>query len=251
MEFSLPPNKDGQTEVVDSAGHPLVIVGANGAGKSRFTSKMISSLGNRAYSLSALHGLYVTDADAVSKSSVGRICGDSAGDKVAIGKSNELDLLLSQLMHDEMLNLLNYKLAKADGKNAELRLTKLDRVVGLWQEIFPENKILVESGSVLFSRSNGDDRYSALRLSDGERAVIYYIAGVLYAPKGSAIFINSPEIFLHPTIMQSLWSRIELLRPDCTFIYTTHDLEFTSSRSNATVVWVRDYDPAAVSWDYA
>ena len=251
MEFSLPPNKDGQTEVVDSAGHPLVIVGANGAGKSRFTSKMISSLGNRAYSLSALHGLYVTDADAVSKSSVGRICGDSAAGKVAIGKSNELDLLLFQLMHDEMLNLLNYKLAKADGKNAELRLTKLDRVVGLWQEIFPENKILVESGSVLFSRSNGDDRYSALRLSDGERAVIYYIAGVLYAPKGSAIFINSPEIFLHPTIMQSLWSRIELLRPDCTFIYTTHDLEFTSSRSNATVVWVRDYDPAAVSWDYA
>lgn len=251
MEISLPQRKDGRPDVVETSGHPLVVVGANGAGKSRFTSQLITSLGDKAFSLSALHGLYVRDDEAVSQSSVGKICKTADGLSVRGGSQpNELDLLLSRLMHDEMLNLLNYKLSKADSEKVSLRRTRLDQVVELWQEIFPGNKILVESGSFLFSRSNTDDRYSALRLSDGERAVIYYIAGVLYAPRGSAIFINSPEIFLHPTIMQSLWSRIELLRPDCTFVYTTHDLEFTSSRSNATVVWVRDYDPKAVTWDY-
>ncbi len=251
MKLSLPALKDGRFDVIDSGGHPVVIIGANGAGKSRFTAQLISSLGDKAFSLSALHGLYVSDADAVKHSSVGKIC--KAGADYGLGRTdnpNELDLLLSQLMHDEMLNLISYKLDKAEGRHAELRRTRLDRVVELWQEIFPGNRILVESGNVLFSRTNADDRYSALRLSDGERAVIYYIAGVLYAPDNAAIFINSPEIFLHPTIMQSLWSRIEMLRPDCTFIYTTHDLDFTSSREDATVVWVRDYDPAAVTWDY-
>lgn len=251
MKLSLPELKDGHCEVVDSAGHPIVIIGANGAGKSRFTSKLIASLGENAFSLSALHGLYVSDPVAVSQSSIGKIC--KAGADYGFSRAaepNELDLLLSQLMHDEMLNLLSYKLAKAEGQQSVLQHTRLDKVVELWQEIFPGNKILVESGKVLFSRSNANDKYSALRLSDGERAVIYYIAGVLYAPEGAAIFINSPEIFLHPTIMKSLWSRIELLRPDSTFIYTTHDLDFTSSRENAIVVWVRDYDPAGVSWDY-
>lgn len=252
MKISLPQHRHNEPVTIESNGNPVVIVGANGAGKSRFTTQLVTSLGKRAFALSALHGLYVRDSDLLRQSSVGKICEPEVVDSVIRdGRSNELDLLLSQLMHDEMLNLLNYKLLRAEGRDAALQRTRLDRVIELWQDVFPGNKILVESGRFLFSRGNADDRYSAFRLSDGEQAVIYYIAGVLYAPQHSAIFINSPEMFLHPTIMQALWSRIEMLRPDCTFIYTTHDLEFTSSRAHATVVWVRDYDKAAVDWDYS
>lgn len=249
MDITLPHKTDGTADVIAAGQRPIVIVGANGAGKSRFTSSLVASLGDRAYSLSALHGLYVREANEVKESSVARQCVVDGSLSVNLSDHpNELELLLAQLMHDEMLNLLHYKLS-AD-KTSGLQPTRLDRVVELWQEIFPGNRILVESGSFLFSRANNDDSYSALRLSDGERAVIYYIAAVLYAPADSVIFINSPEMFLHPTIMQSLWSRIEMLRPDCIFAYTTHDLEFTSSRNDATVIWVRDYDPAVHTWDY-
>ena len=252
MKITFPKHRHDNPLTVESAGAPIVIVGANGAGKSRFTSQLITSLGKSAFALSALHGLYVRDSDRLRQSSVGLICGNEIVDAaVSAGHCNELDLLLSQLMHDEMLNLLNYKLLKAEGKDVSLQRTRLDRVIELWQDVFPGNRILVESGRFLFSRVNTDDRYSAFRLSDGEQAVIYYIAGVLYAPANAAIFITSPEMFLHPTLMQALWSRIELLRPDCTFIYTTHDLEFTSSRAHATVVWVRDYDQTAADWEYS
>ena len=252
MELSLPRRTDGHNVVIETGHSPMIIVGANGAGKSRFTSRLASSLGpEKSFSLSALHGIYVRDTEAVAKTSVGHLYADMRISKNAADEHlNELEMLLSCLMHDEMVNLLNYKLSKTEGKKPQLQRTRLDRVIELWQEIFPGNRILVESGSFLFSRDNSDDRYSALRLSDGEQAVIYYIAGVLYAPKDSAIFINSPEMFLNPTIIQALWSRIELLRPDCTFVYTTHDLDYTSTRQNAKVVWVRDYDPATVEWDY-
>lgn len=252
MDLSLPRRTDGQQLMIETGHSPVVIVGANGAGKSRFTSQLVASLGSeKAFSLSALHGLYVRDPDVISKTSVGQLYAEIRNGKNPTDEHlNELEMLLSRLMHDEMLNLLNYKLSKTEGRKPQLQRTRLDEVIELWQEIFPGNRILVESGRFLFSRDNSDDRYSALRLSDGEQAVIYYIAGVLYAPEGAAIFINSPEMFLNPTIMQALWSRIELLRPDCTFVYTTHDLDFTSSRVNAKVVWVRDYDPADVEWDY-
>ena len=73
---------------------------------------------------------------------------------------------------------------------------------------------------------------------------------MLYAPSDALIFVDSPEIFLHPTLTISLWNRLEATRPDCTFCYTTHDPEFASSRNGAPVVWVRDYDPANAAWDY-
>jgi len=249
MEIMFPRRCEGDALKVNSNGRPLVIIGANGAGKSRFTSELISCLCEKSFSLSALHGLY-SNGNAAEPSAIGRLYARTHLPENTGMAMTDLDRLLGMLMHDELLNLLDYKLTKAGGKEAVLPPTRLDRVISLWQEIFPGNRILVESGCFLFARENETDSYSALKLSDGERAVIYYIAGVLYAPVGAAVFINSPEMFLHPTIMQPLWSRIEALRPDCTFIYTTHDLEFASSRTGATAVWVRHFDPSAMAWDY-
>ncbi|MDE6464867.1 MAG: DUF4435 domain-containing protein, partial [Muribaculaceae bacterium] len=79
---------------------------------------------------------------------------------------------------------------------------------------------------------------------------LYYTGGVLYAPAHSTIFVDSPELFLHPTLTTSLWNRLENLHNDCTFCYTTHDPEFASSRNGAQFVWVRDCDSTADTWDY-
>lgn len=253
MEIRLTRRLSGQPAVIETGGAPVIIIGANGAGKSRFTASLVESLGEKAFSLSALHGLYSSLPSDPAKSSVGKLYVAAGLYDSTVAKSshiNELDCLLSLLMHDEMANLLSYKLARHSDEAASLPSTRLDTVIDIWQDIFPGNRVLVENGSVLFGRDNDADRYTALKLSDGERAVMYYLAGVLYAPGQSVIFINSPEMFLHPTIMQPLWSRIEGLRPDCTFVYTTHDLEFAASRTGATAVWVRDYDPSALAWDY-
>ncbi len=40
MKISLPQQRDGSQVTVETDGNPIVIVGANGAGKSRFSSTL-------------------------------------------------------------------------------------------------------------------------------------------------------------------------------------------------------------------
>lgn len=50
MELTLPPRTDGGAgaTVAAAPGSPLLILGANGAGKSRFTCNVIDRLGSNA-----------------------------------------------------------------------------------------------------------------------------------------------------------------------------------------------------------
>lgn len=245
----LPRRSDGTVGEISPGVRHVVIIGANGSGKTRFANRLKAELGEDAFSLSALEALYGTRHKGSNTT-------DSLYDSRGIrsidngADTTPFDRLLAMMMHDEMLNLINYKLSLTEHPHARLRTTRLDRVIALWQEVFPGSRVLIEGGKFLFARGMSPDTYSALRLSDGERTVLFYAGALLYAPPQSVVFIDSPEMFLHPSVTQSLWNRLELLRPDCRFVYTTHDLEFTSSRTEAQVVWVRDYDAVAQVWDY-
>lgn len=258
MAITLPPKIDGRPAPTIGLERPAVIVGANGAGKSRFAGRLAADM--RAHSnprpvfnISGLKALYDTRRTSDSI--------DSIFDSIMPGRSSEgttqLDRLMAMLVHDEMVNLFRYKAAHAAGMATRLEPTRLDTLIALWQEVFPGNRILVESGQMLFSRqtSNDDDEddsgaYSAGKLSAGEKAVIYYIGAVIYAPEGALVMVDSPEMFLHPSLMESLWNRLELLRRDLSFVYVTHDLSFASSRSDTSLIWVRRYDPTRIAWDY-
>ncbi|MDE6160764.1 MAG: DUF4435 domain-containing protein, partial [Muribaculaceae bacterium] len=153
---------------------------------------------------------------------------------------------IALLLHEEMLALMRRKFSG----EAETRPSRLDRTIAVWQEIFPDNRILVQGGRMLAERRDSPGTYATARLSDGERAVLYYIGALLFAPGKAVVMVDSPEMFMHPASMAALWNRLEQLRPDCTMVYTTHDLDFAASRGDSPVVWVRSYDPAADTWDY-
>lgn len=255
MQLTLPRRRSGQkAATVNIEPHQcMLIVGANGAGKTRFTIATAQQLGKQAYPMSALDALYNrygqnNQLPDVLRRRLSPMVVANAERSTTM--ATIFDLLLAQLMNDEMLNLINYKLALADHRDAKLRRTRLDNVIELWQDVFPGNRVLIDSGKILFARGIDVNAYSALRLSDGEKAVLYYAAAVLYAPENAVIFVEAPEMFLHPSLTASLWNRLESARADCTFVYTTHDTEFASSRNGAPVVWVRDCDPADDAWDY-
>ena len=255
MQLTLPRRRDGHiaATVTIEPHQCMLIVGANGAGKTRFTIATAQALGKQAYPMSALDALYrrYGPADQLPEALRRRLSPMVvATAERSVAPPTILDLLLAQLMNDEMLNLISYKLALADHRNANRRHTRLDSVIELWQDVFPGNRVLIDSGKILFARGIDVNAYSALRLSDGEKAVLYYAAAVLYAPEKAVIFVEAPEMFLHPSLTASLWNRLEAARADCTFVYTTHDTEFASSRNGAPVVWVRDCDPADEAWDY-
>ncbi|MCM1484494.1 MAG: DUF4435 domain-containing protein [Muribaculaceae bacterium] len=250
--IALPPRTDGkQPLTISPEGGHIVIVGANGAGKTRFASNMASEPEARAFIIAALPAIFDRAYTDLTPGSLDCQYDQAVTDGMIRAEgSTQFERLLALLMHHEMLNLMAYKLAHASDTSAVLRPTRLDTLISLWQEIFPDNHILIQSGRMLFSRGSAEDSYSSVRLSAGEKAIIYIIGAALFAPRGSAIFVDSPDMLLHPSITQSVWNRIELLRPDCMFVYTTHDLDFASSRQNARVIWVRSFNAEASTWDY-
>ena len=85
--------------------------------------------------------------------------------------------------------------------------------------------------------------YTASEMSDGERAIFYLIGQTLNAADDSVLIVDEPELHVHKSIMSKLWDDLEAARPDCSFVFITHDLEFAASRPAQKFV-IRDYDPA-------
>ncbi len=254
MKILLPPDRQNNRQELELPSRQLLIIGANGAGKTRFTDYLISDLNEKAFCLSALEALYGEGGKTNRRGeSIDKLY-DEMIDKSSMFKVDtniKADKLLALLLHDEIVNLIGYKVRYATDNKARLTPTRLDNLISSWQKIFPGNKILVEEGKLLFRRQGEDDAYMSKRLSDGEKAVLFYLGAVLYAPKNSIIFIDSPSMFLHSVVSNALWNEIENMRQDCAFVYTTHDLEFAVSRTDTKVVWVRDYDVANNQWEYS
>lgn len=249
--LQLPPSSTGIRPSLPDDSRHLIIVGSNGAGKTRFSDMMARSVPDSAFRISALNAIFDSaDTDPLPHSIDALYAEAMAEEGRDSTHHSQLGRLITLLMRDELINLLDYKIEHHSDPAAELKSTRLDTVIRLWQEIFPDNKAFVHRGHLLFDRGDKAGAYGAAKLSPGEKAVIYYLGAITYAPEGAYVFVESPEIFLHPTVMQALWNRIEQLRPDCRFVYTTHDLDFAASRRHASVIWVRDFDLDAGSWLY-
>ena len=253
LETILPPTtgKENRPKLPDF--RQLTLIGANGAGKTRFMRHMMQQCDDKAYEMSALQAFY-------PERNVSELPGSiDAQYSLAQKRSpylkgeavSEFDKLMFLLINDECIYLLGHKSRRLFGEEPEpLQPTRIDRLINLWQSLFPGNQILRHQGTLMFSTQAGDDAVSALKLSKGEKAALYYIAATLYAPQGAVVFVDSPSLFLHPALLNAFWNAIERLRPDCRFVYNTYDVSFVNTRTEGVCIWVRGYDAAARTWDY-
>lgn len=253
MKLLLPPKADGQRIELPEDARQVTVIGANGSGKTRFTEYLQQMPEVRMFRLSALEALTDLGRPGDEDGSINSLYAQAAtsptflhGDAV----TTIFDRLMTLLLNEEMQKLVDWKVAMARGENAVFPESRLDTVIRRWQEMFPSNHVLREGGALLFSRSGDSGVYSPKRLSHGERAVLYYFGAVLYAPVGATVFVDNPGMFMHSSMLRPLWDTIEAMRPDCRFVYTTHDVDFAASRSENVIVWVRSYDPDHNTWDY-
>ena len=253
MDIRLPKRIDGHQPDVLIESRQITIIGANGSGKSRFCTALVDELGDKAYRISALKALFPTPAS--SKPLPGSIDDlfnhmNANNPQIKNLAETEFDKLFYVMLNDEFRELMNFKAHRLMEEQMEFPKTKLDITVKKWQEVFPKNKVLRENGKLMFTSEGYEDKYPLMRLSDGEKSVLYYIGAVLYAMPDAAILVDDPETFIHSNIMRTLWNVLEQVRPDCTCIYNTRDVEFASSRIDNQCVWVKEFDPEAVAWDY-
>lgn len=252
-DFLLPPKKGEPHGIALPDARQITIVGANGAGKTRFMKELIKRCPGKAYCLSALSASFPERNPSTLPGSIDMLYSEAikAQPYLRSDAVSELHKLAYMLYADEFRSLLSLKndTAFRKGKVA-FKPTRLDKVRELWEKIFPGNQILNDTGKLMFATDSGDNIIPADTLSQGEKAVLYYIAAVLYAMPDAVIFIDSPSLFLHPSILNNLWNSIEELRPDCTFVYNTVDVEFVNSRTENVTLWVKSYDAGSRIWDY-
>lgn len=251
--ITLPPSLAGNEAPDLSGARSITLIGANGAGKSRFMEEMISLAGHKAFPLSALSASFPERHESTLPGSIDAQYRKAAGRNPYLRTDavSELDKLLYMVFVDELEYLFSLKEgALVGGKRVKLRQTKLDRISRLWEKLFPGNRIVRTSGSLMFATAAGDDLITANSLSNGEKAVLYYITAVLFAIPDAVIFIDSPSLFIHPAITASLWDSIEALRSDCKFVYNSVDIDFISSRRDTSCIWVKSYNSLEKQWDY-
>lgn len=127
----------------------------------------------------------------------------------------------------------------------------VDVLKRIWCEVFPHREIDVKDGKVIARCKRGGQtfEYKGREMSDGERVALYLMAQALCVPSSKTIIIDEPEIHLHPSIMNRLWTCIEKERQDCLFIYITHDTRFAANHSGSKKIWIKEFDGQHWMWE--
>lgn len=134
-------------------------------------------------------------------------------------------------------------------KKAEF-ITTIDTVIEIWNDLIPHRKMYLDPDcNLIIKYKKGEEgtNYEAYKMSDGERIILYLVGRILQAPKNGLIIVDEPEIYLHRTVVDKLWNRLEKERKDCIFIYMTHDLQFATSRVGVKS-WIKSYEYPS-TWD--
>lgn len=238
-----------------------VIIGANGAGKSSLINELrknnsrINS--NEMYVLPAQKLLYfvsnIHDRNGITRD---RYIQDL---KEVDLKYNTIALQPFQIEKDfsntftKLITLLvkDYTdiVTRRSRKEKNLPITLLDRVEQIWNQIFPEITFNPESDNRVLEVVRTGSKYSINGLSDGERCILFYIGNVLLAPEDSYIIVDEPETFLNAAVYNELWDLLISERPDCQFIFASHNMDFVQSRTNATYIWCKKFE-APYDFDY-
>jgi hypothetical protein len=269
--LKLPASKshpEGQN-TVETTG-VVVIVGANGAGKTRLGSwiEFRDVYVNQTHRISAQKSLSLPTSiqpisidKAESELLYGHELGGTNPSGFKTGQRwkahpntfplDDFDRLMVYLFSEEIEQNAQYKRAQKESKvRLEPTDTKLDLTKRIFERALPKRELIIGGGKLeARTKATGGASYNAAEMSDGERVIFYLTGQALAAPRDGIIIIDEPELHLHKSIQAKLWDEIEAERPDCLFVYLTHDIEFASSRIGATKVWLKEFDGTSWEWE--
>ncbi|WP_303155778.1 DUF4435 domain-containing protein [Phascolarctobacterium faecium] len=261
MEIKL-PDLDGQPQtIIDKSS--MILIGANGSGKTRMSiwieKNNPDSIVHRISAQKSLDMPEQTQNRDISVAYEKWFFGinnenkkflNDARDSFRWGKKpvthllNDFSELLEYLMAEEFKINAEFREKYRDGKTTiaekDKQPTKLDYIRKLWHDVLPNKELKLSAGHIDVV-SGVDIKYHGSEMSDGERAIFYYIGEIISAPPNSIVIIDEPENHLHKSILVRLWNSIEEKRKDCFFIYLTHNLDFAVSRLDSQIIWVKEY----------
>jgi energy-coupling factor transporter ATP-binding protein EcfA2 len=258
----------GQLNFTVTGGSSVVLIGANGAGKTRLgvrIDNVISQSGVEVHRIPA-HRSLVLNPNVVPPSyeiATQRLHYGAEGGNYTNKHGhrfqgrpetillNDFDFVLSALYAENNDISIAYRQAAVASQEARNSppSAKMDKLIEIWGRVLPHRELVVLAGNMK-TRATGGIEYSSAEMSDGERVIFYLIAQALLAKPDTILIFDEPELHVNKSILAKLWDEIETARSDCAFIYITHDVEFAGSRHAATKYALRAYrKEGGEAWD--
>lgn len=256
------PDESGNKTEHQTEFNSVIIVGANGSGKSKLGAWMeqqnmdnIHRIGAqrnlnfkenvplKSYSQAEDFVFYGTDDKRQQSGKGHRWNWGEYTTKLIDDFDNVLAALIALKNNDNDKFVIECRAAPTKEARPDPPFTAIDKLIQIWDKLFPQRKLEVDDAKFLASMRDGTGTpYNSNQMSDGERAVLYLAAQVLCVPQGKHLIIDEPEVHLHRSIMNRLWAALEKYRPDCFFIYITHDTQFAAAHGQSDKIWIREYD---------
>ncbi|EEB36610.1 hypothetical protein ANHYDRO_00552 [Anaerococcus hydrogenalis DSM 7454] len=260
------PTINGESKEHTTNNNSIIIIGANGSGKSKLGAWIEEEDPLEVHRIGAQRNLNFKENIPLSNYDYAKnriffgtdneydIQNKDKGSRWDYGKAyttkllNDFDIVLAALIglyNNETSNYFNdCKIAEKNNyPKPNISFTVLDKLINIWNSIFPQRTLIFEDSKFFaYERNKPTKKYSANQMSDGERAVLYLASQVLVVPDNKTLIIDEPELHLHNSIMNILWEQLENYRQDCLFIYITHDTNFAASHKNSEKIWIKNYD---------
>ncbi len=217
---------------------PLVIIGPNGVGKTRFGVELTRK--NAAERVAALRNVEIPEIPMRTMQQASQDVRNALQEVLNSHwrQSYELQNLLAEILADDREQAVAYR--KADlaqpgcEKDVSLSNTRLIRIERIWNRHFPGRTISLDYAPTVTRMISGGEqiRYSIAQMSEGERTALYLAARVVSC-QSKVLLIDEPETFFHPVLAKNLWDDLEREASDVRFVYITHDIPFALSRYGA------------------
>lgn len=240
------PKRDGTRDTEHlHVPSPLVVVGANGSGKSRL-AQSIEYLNQQHRNVTRIVAQRIVQP-------IGRYSAQSEDEilrSLQLQRANTTASAYDALV-DQVLTVLFVRDGAASSKYRREAVsagtwqkpptTEIDQLVEIWNKLMPHRRLTHDYFTLSVETVPSSKKYEVREMSDGERVILYLIAACLVPPPDSLIIIDEPEIHIHPSLRDRFWDEIESRRSDCFFVYLTHDLAFAASRLRASKIWLKGF----------
>lgn len=217
---------------------PVVILGANGSGKTRESRNITATPPQQIEFVNALRNTsFGKQLDAMSQANAQQQHNSarSRSRSQHWEMVSDFSFALSQLVGEDGDSARAYRDLNELGQSVKhIPKTALQIVNQLWTEVFPGRSLSWKDWAPIVENERGEvQSYTASQMSDGERSALYLMAKVLLAQTDQVMVIDEPETHFHSHLAVKLWDALERSRSDLRFVYVTHDLTFALSREPA------------------
>ncbi|MBX1045974.1 DUF4435 domain-containing protein [Campylobacter jejuni] len=226
--YNLPneSNEKQEFKTTNTNINSIIIVGANGSGKSRLGAWMekncesiyrIPAQRNTTISKYITRNKYKEAKNNLFYGSTNPSLYNIFNNKydgfenATIKLHSDYDKLLSYILSYEQEQL------RQEHRNGNRIENIIDKTKNIWKEIFSHREIELEKDEFLCIEEK-------------------------------IILIDEPELHLHPSLTNKLWDVLEKYKQDHLFIYITHDLNFASNHTNSDKFWIKSYN--GKKWEF-